>query len=252
MRRWLIIWSLLFVVISCTQQNSDNQGEKQLQNMSDSLPDGKYTEHYPSGEMKMQGLMLNDRRNGLWRSYNEQGKVTKAEYYYKGEIVTSVDASDFELQYVIANGKDFSIKLPASWATKKDFKEAIILAVKPLPDNQVFSPTISIVRTEIPQDISFNQFLALNIKDLQTAYQEFKVKEEKHDTIADKQVYEIMYFVRAGEQKLGVLSAYFNLENESYIITCIAEGKGEEFVKYKDLFREIIRTSSFSRENYPS
>lgn len=221
--------------------------------MSYNLPDGRYTENYPNGEMKTQGLMLNGRRNGLWRSYDEQEKVTKAEYYYKGEKITDIDVSDFNLQNVTANGKKISIKLPVSWTTKKDFKEALILAVKPLPNNnQTFSPTINIVRAEIPKDISFNQFLELNIKDLQTAYQEFKVKEEKHDTIAGKQVYEIMYFVRVGEQKLGVLSAYFNLENESYIITCIAEGKGEEFVKYKDLFSEIIRTSSFSQENYPS
>ncbi len=101
------------------------------------------------------------------------------------------------------------------------------------------------MRTEIPRGVSFNQFLSLNIKDLQSSYQELKVKEENRDTIAGKQVYEIMYFVRVGEQKLGVLSAYFNLENESYIVTCIAEGRGEEFVKYKDLFSEIIRSSSF-------
>lgn len=56
----------------------------------------------------------------------------------------------------------------------------------------------------------------------------------------------MLYFVKTNNRKLGVLSTYVLEGNFCYIITCIAEGKGEDFVKYNDLFKEISFSISFS------
>lgn len=213
--------------------------------LNESQKNQEQVEYYSSGEKKSQGVLVDDLKNGIWKDYDDQGNLVQVAYYYQNKKVTDLDVADFNLKNEQSSEGNFSMLLPSSWALKKDYKGALLLAVKQLPNDDVFSPTINVVKVDKPTDVSFNEFLALNIKDLQSSYDEFKVREENNIEVSEKRAYEIMYFVRVGDQKLGVLSTYYDLNQSSYIVTCIAEGKGEEFVKYKDLFKQLIRSVNF-------
>jgi hypothetical protein len=229
-----------FFFVAC--ENSINtKGIEKAKSMNDSVS-GLFSLKYPSGQVKETGMLIKGRKNGIWKSFDENGNLLSAAYYYKNEKVTDIEKEDFIFTKVFCD--DICINLPSNWKIKKNYKQALILAVKNASSYTTFTPTINVLQVEIPKGIDFPQFIIATKKDLVNNYQEIKFKEEKELSIAENRGYEILYFVIANNQKLAVLSTYIKKGNSCYIVTCIAEGKGEEYVKYNDLFKEI--TSSFN------
>ena len=239
MRIGIFIVCCLFFV-AC--ENSNNtKGLEKAKSMNDTVS-GLFNLKYPSGQVKETGMLIQGRKNGIWKSFDESGHLLSAAYYYKNEKVADIEKEDFIFTKVSCD--DISINLPSKWTIKKNYKQALVLAVKTISSDTTFAPTINVLQVEIPTGIDFPQFIIANKKDLINNYQEIKFKEEKELSIAENRAYEILYFVKANNQKLAVLSTYIHKGNSCYIVTCIAEGKGEEYVKYNDLFKEI--TSSFN------
>lgn len=48
--------------------------------------DGSFTEYHPSGEEKMTGKFRGDKRDGIWRLFDEEGKLVMRRRYEEGEI----------------------------------------------------------------------------------------------------------------------------------------------------------------------
>lgn len=239
MRIGVFIVCCLFFV-ACENGNN-TKGLEKAKSMNDTVS-GLFNIKYPSGQVKETGMLIQGRKNGIWKSFDENGNLLFAAYYYKNEKVTDIEKEDFIFTKVSCD--DISINLPSKWTIKKNYKQALVLAVKSVSSDTIFAPTINVLQVEIPTGIDFPLFIIANKKDLINNYQEIKFKEEKELSIAESRAYEMLYFVKANNQKLAVLSTYIQKGNKCYIVTCIAEGKGEEYVKYNDLFKEI--TSSFN------
>jgi hypothetical protein len=48
--------------------------------------DGSYTEYHSNGEVKMKGHFKHDKRNGIWRLFDDSGKVILKRNYEEGEV----------------------------------------------------------------------------------------------------------------------------------------------------------------------
>lgn len=236
-----ILCCLLF--IACENSKNKTAESEKTELMNDTVS-GLFNLKYPSGQVKETGMLIQGRKNGIWKNFDENGNLLSAAYYYKNEKVVDIEKEDFIFTKVLCD--DISINLPSKWTTKKNYKQALVLAVKPVSSDTVFAPTINVLQVEIPTGIDFPQFVIANKKDLANNYQEIKFKEEKELSIAGNRAYEMLYFVKADNQKLAVLATYVQKGNSCYIITCIAEGKGEEYVKYNDLFKEITLSLNFT------
>jgi hypothetical protein len=56
--------------------------------LKNGFKDGSYTEYYPNGEVKMKGHFENDKRDGIWRLFDEDGKLILRRRYDKGEVTS--------------------------------------------------------------------------------------------------------------------------------------------------------------------
>ncbi|MCB9251549.1 MAG: hypothetical protein H6605_03730 [Flavobacteriales bacterium] len=241
MRRTIFIISCTFLLACNNKKDKTNQSQ-QVETMKDTLS-GLYSAKYPSGEIKETGMLIGGRKNGIWKKYHENGDLVSVVYFYRNEKITDIDKEDFIFLEVLSD--EVSINLPSKWIVKKKYKQALILAVKPMSSDTIFAPTINILREEMPSGIDFPRFIMANKEDLASAYEEIKFRREREYKIAGNKAYEIFYHVKTDGKKLGVITTYILNGHNCYIITCIAGGKGEEFVKYNDLFKEITNSTRF-------
>lgn len=54
--------------------------------LKNGFKDGSFVEYYPDGEVKMKGHFKADKRDGLWRLFDESGKLIMKRNYQDGEI----------------------------------------------------------------------------------------------------------------------------------------------------------------------
>ncbi len=234
-----IVFCLLFTACD----NGQNTAELENTELMNDTESGLFNLKYASGQVKETGMLINGRKNGIWKNFDETGNLLSAIYYYKNEKVVDLEKEDFIFTTVFCD--DISIYLPSKWVIKKSYKQALVMAVKPI-SNETFSPTINVLKSEIDSSVDFSHFIIANKKDLANNCQEIKFKDEREFSIAGNRAYEMLYFVKVDNQKLVVLATYIQSGNRCYIVTCIAEGKGEEFIKYKDLFKEITLSINFT------
>ena len=64
----------------------DNSGVHFEVDLKNGFKDGAFTEYYPSGAVKMKGHFQNDKRDGSWRLYDEEGNLILRRTYSNGEI----------------------------------------------------------------------------------------------------------------------------------------------------------------------
>lgn len=81
-------------------------------------------------------------------SYDETGSLSSVGYYYKDEKVSDIAKEDFVFSRVSCDNID--INLPSNWTIKKKYKHALILSIKPIFNDSIFTPTINILKIETP------------------------------------------------------------------------------------------------------
>ena len=241
--RILIIYTCCFLLFECSNNKERKTQTKGFESMNDTVT-GFVKLKYPSGQIKETGMLVGGRKNGVWKNYNESGNLISVVYYYKNQKAANLEKDDFELTMVELY--DITIMLPSKWIIKKNYKQALFIAVKPLSNDSIFAPTINVTKVLIPKGVSFPQFILANKKDLVNNYEEIKFRDERELGIAGNRAYEVLYFIKIQNKKLGVLTTYIQNGKSCFIVTCIAEGKGEEFIKYHDLFKEVTFSTKFT------
>ncbi len=241
----LIIFTSLFVMISCNHnKNEESTKDKSFNIMNIIFPDAEYTTRYEDGNIKVEAKMINGHPYGIWKKYDNKGALESSIYFFEGKVVVNIDISDYDLKTFFFDKNQLSIKLPTNWLLEQyDINKATIMAIKQMPDNDVFFPTITVTKFNNPNNIDIVDYVKENIKEVKLSFQELVIEGEKMDT-SSNDIYELTYSAIYNGSKLGIFSVYYKVNDAIYTVTCIADGRPIEFVKYKDLFKQIAYSLS--------
>lgn len=83
-------WSIFFVFLatSCsnnTPTNIYNSLQKDSLSSTSNNKNTEYIEYYDNGKIRMQGKLVNGKREGLWKSYYENGALWSTGFYVNGK-----------------------------------------------------------------------------------------------------------------------------------------------------------------------
>jgi len=96
MKTIIIIFFSLWALISCgsteVKKNENTETENIEVTLEDEIPDGDFIQKFPSGAIQIKGLMLNNKREGLWTAYYENG-VKQSESTYQSGVLHGRTAS---------------------------------------------------------------------------------------------------------------------------------------------------------------
>lgn len=235
----LIVCSLFSA--SCDSINKDLVHENR--NIITDTVSGIINSKYPSGKLKESGRLIEGRKNGIWKFYDEEGHLSSVEYFYKNEKLAIVDKNDFIYTTILID--NISIDLPFQWEIKRNYKKAMLFAVKNNLESSKFAPTINILKVPIDTGFEINKFIMQDQEDLKNNYNDIAFTEVKHLKVSGLNAYEMLYYIKLNNFKLVTVSTYIQKGNDLYIITHISEANKDEFMKYNDLFDEIINSFNF-------
>lgn len=271
MRVTSIIYIMSFISISCNDSNNNfvSYQEKHWDNMKVEFKmDTSFREYYEDGKSRTvrykindtgqsfyvqfhknntiaeTGMMLKNVKNGVWKNYDNNGILVTANLYHNGDILFELDKTDFYLLPTKLLPDSFEIDMPFKWQTINDSSLHIILGSRKQCDKSfIFCPNITIVKDRINKDAVFDEYLTSQIDLLKGKYPGLHPVASGHIDINGFPSFQLTYIFQTNGLRLGGISTWIKANESVYIITGMASNqKNSEFLKYKDLFREIAGT----------
>jgi hypothetical protein len=219
-------------------------GEKKIiASIKDGKLNGEYKRFHKNGKIAESGTMVNNLKNNIWRFFTEEGILDKVEIYSNDELLFVMNKSDFSLYPKFIESENIEIFIPINWETDIEniYPFVVMTSVKKCDDSFIFCPNITIIREKLQNGNNFNDFVNMSTKLLQQHLTNFKTIVSGYVTINGFQAFQIIYLMYVDNIKLGGITTLINYEEDIYTITGMAcNEKNSEFLKYKDLFREII------------
>lgn len=236
---------LIIVLISCIKKNNDYLEGTKINIRKTVFPDAEYRIKHKNSSIYIRAIMVEGKPYGTWKKYDINGKLISGICFYDGKKVSNVDINDYVFKLIKNEESGFSIKLPAYWIMQEpDVNESTIIIVKELTDEKLFTPTITITKTFLPDNVSFDEYVELSVTGLRESFSSLIVQDKKPDTISEMPVFKFTFSAVWEDKKLDMLSVYFLIDKSIYNISCIVDGEHEELAKYKDLYEEIIYSLS--------
>lgn len=198
---------------------------------------------HKNGNVKEVGLLIDKKKIGLWKSYDESGNLVSAFHYFNDSLVFELTKAELDFKNINIAKQNISFSIP------KDFKEinvsgmseSIVFAAKKNcnQSSTVFCPNLVITAEDN---------ILYNLKDSITQladkvsmkFEKFKlINIEKGASIEDS--FKITFIGRINNKKLGGVVFAFIKKQKLYNFSYIASNEEkDEFLKQKDIFDEII------------
>lgn len=112
------------------------------------VSNGLFKSYYKNGNTKYIGLLGENKKQGLWRLYNEAGKLIQAFHYSNDSIITEVDKNDLNFIDKSIPQKGITLSIPDSWEEVNVTNNNILLALKKKCTGNDFCPTLTVTEED--------------------------------------------------------------------------------------------------------
>jgi hypothetical protein len=198
------------------------------------------------GYIIYKGSMLNGERTGAWLKYDREGKVIAAWQYSNGNIIHSLDASDFETKPLHLHQLGIGMKVPAKWFVPESKNPWALLTIEKKSDSTVFNPSINISRGELESGETLDQLADKKLKQMHSSVGRVETIDTVYFNIDGNCGFKRygMYSNPVGQT--GFLDAIIVHGRTSYVISCTAPNTyAGEFLKYQAVFEAAIESIHF-------
>lgn len=109
-----------FIVLWGCAPSPDQNAAKENQKVEDSNPiDGHYIEYYPNGSIKVKGQKINGKKDGLWKYYSSQNRMSTPIKLFNQDTLVGWGAIQWhDTTQSSINLKDLVIPFPNDTASK--------------------------------------------------------------------------------------------------------------------------------------
>ncbi|MBC7410995.1 MAG: hypothetical protein H7331_00885 [Bacteroidia bacterium] len=231
----MILLSILLSILACnTDSNIDNL-------KIDTLTSVIYYEN--TQVVKSVGLLLNDKKIGLWKEFDKNGKLIKACHYTNDTIRINFNLNIFQFNVRNIEPYKISIKIPREFREVKLNSEQILIATKCTNcDSLKICPNFNLV---ISKPSNLKDDLSFIIKNLGASFDKFKVIDS--ETLNKKEEnYKITYVaVKNNIHIMGVLYVVKRIDNIYTFFYMGDNEKNENVLGQKYMVDEIINSIMF-------
>ncbi|WP_159296058.1 PsbP-related protein [Tenacibaculum maritimum] len=214
-------------------------------NIKDGIEHGVYFEYHRNGELSISGIKIKGKKNGLWKRYDSKGKIISAKQYYNDNVVHELELSDFIFKRIKLKNHE-EIDVPKNWEMiPVNQSNQVLLSIRKNCSKYIkFCPTLNVIEEDRIASSNIDSFIDKNNELLKKALNNFRIIKERKYEYDGTMFYEEIYAGENNNLGIGGISTFVFTKKKIYIITGNAlNEKGNSFLKYEGLFKEI--TNSF-------
>lgn len=242
---WVILFACSFYLLSCNSSDRPINNIPKITQKSDTsiaLDTLTVKEYYPDGKLKSRGLVFENKKMGLWCSYDELGQLVNAYHYYYDTLKFEIDKSELQFEILDIPLCRMKISIPNNFIDEPGASSQILFSkIKKCNDKTGNCP--SLVLTYFDTVVSIDETRILEV--LEKRFDRFKMLEATPIKIGDRAM-KTTFICRKNELKIGGVVIVFNKGKRTYSLTYLGpNNKNGEFLPQKDVIDEIINSITF-------
>lgn len=218
-----------------------NGKQKLVAKLKDGVMNGPYQTFFEDGKPQETGTMTGGNKTGVWREYNNKGKLEKVDVYNNNQVIISPNPKDYDLKLHKMPKVGLQIMVPKSWKSEdnpsKD-QPVIFVSAKNCTEADVFCPNMSITLDKL-DTVTFEQYIQIGHQILKEQFPGFELLNEHRDSIDGMPTYQTQYSGVIHNMKLMAITKIINKGGAVYVFTGMARDTPVgEFEKFKSMFLE--------------
>lgn len=247
------IYLVTFVLLwSCSTEQNDNNintgDNSSLKGEEIPLDTNGIKTFHENGKVKEEGLLIDKKKIGLWKNYDENGNLINAFHFFNDSLIFELDKTelDFKSISIAKHNIVFSISKNFNKVNIDGMSENILFAAKKNCDKDLktFCPNLVVT---VENNISYNLKDSINqlAERVKSKFEKFKlINIEKVPSIENS--FKITFIGRINNKKLGGVVLAFIKDKKLFNFSYVGGNEEkDEFLKQKDVVDEIIASIKF-------
>jgi hypothetical protein len=213
----------------------------QVEDGSNEVDNGLHKSYHKSGSLAEVGVLIDGKKNGVWKIYDDSGLLIQVEHFYNDKATYELDKKDFLFSWFEIDER-MKLKLPSTWEVSLDLEVPLLVTgVKNCESDSItFCPNITVTKETLPEDIEFEYYVQVSMERFSESLPVFKIIKGGSTEINGLPAFQYSYLMVVDEVRLGGIATIVLVDNEVYNITGTAlNSKKHSFLLNKGLFQEI-------------
>ncbi|MCO6164536.1 hypothetical protein [Flavobacterium sp. NRK F7] len=231
--------SVVFIMYSCKNNDSDKNlnTNKEKNIVLKKNIEEEYIKRDEKGNLLIKGNLLNNKKHGIWKCYN-QGNLTDVIRYNQDTLMYTLDKNDYIYKDVFLEKINSYIPIPKYWELNQVFDDAntLLTAVKKCDDSIAYCQNITLRYEKITSD-TFENFVKDYKNQIQNSIKSIIIKGFDKNKLYPKDSYILKYYINYNNTDLAFMTIWIK-DNENAIIYT-ASCEKEELEKNLYLFLQI-------------
>lgn len=262
-----ILFVVIITMISCKDEskqvklnNSNNSSDikeeyyangniKFKAELKEGIEHGAYFKFHKNQAVEESGIKIKGKKNGLWKYYDSFGKIKSAKHFYNDSLVYNLDTSDFEYHSKKIDDV-LQVEIPEKWTIIKDIQNPVLLALKKECEKDIpFCPNLTITYESSINTSEIETYLNKSDDVLKSSLDNYKMLKKREYVFEGNTYFEKVYTGSSQGINIGGITTWIFSNKRTYIITGLAlNEKGNSFLKYEGLFKDIISEIKLKRK----
>ncbi len=204
---------------------------------------GLYKSYYENGRTREIGLMRNNLKEGLWMSFDKDSILLRAAHFFNDTLVIELDKTDFEFVEKKMAINNCSISIPSRWEIEPLYNNAVLLGAHKRCNAVVFCPNIVLLSHNNLTDVSFTSFVDEYLNMLKDEYERLEIVYQRNLKIDNKNACQMGVKLVKNNINLAAVITLIKGDGKVFELTGMAPSeKPGDFFKYKGLFEQMAVT----------
>ena len=191
------------------------------------------------------GLFVNDVQAGVWKRFDQNGKLVSVNQFSSGKAVRTLDISDFEKRKFENAAMNIRLSIPKLWIEVESPNPALMaIFEKNIADTSVVQPpAVNVVKAVLGKNETLEKLAADQLNILHQAINRVEVIDEEYFTLKKTTGFRRYGMYTVDNITVGFMNAILINGNDVYVFNCVADNsKPGEFLAYQAVFDELVES----------
>ncbi|MCA6362527.1 MAG: hypothetical protein IM638_05785 [Bacteroidetes bacterium] len=201
---------------------------------------GKASVYNKAGKLVSEGQYLKDKKTGVWKAFDENGKLLAVTQFTVNGI-RSLPVADFDMRTFENTQMNIRLRVPRNWSEVKSPNPALMAVFeKELSDTTLQRPAVNVVKGQLGKDETLDKIAADQLKMLHDNVDRLDVVDEQKVELAQATGFRRYGTYAVGNAQIGFITTILISGKDVYVFNCIADNsKPGNMLNYQAVFDEM-------------
>lgn len=203
-----------------------------------------------AGKVIGTGYFVNDVQAGVWKRFDDAGKLISVNQFSSGKAVRTLDVTDFETRKFENAAMNIRLRIPKYWkeVTSPNPNLMAIFEKEASDTTTSQAPSVNVVKAVLGQNETLEKLAADQLQLMHQGVDRVEVIDEQFFNLKQAHGFRRYGMYTIEKMTVGYMNAILISGEDVYVFSCVADNsKPGDFLAYQAVFDELVESFEKAR-----